>query len=292
MSQENEILSFDLQQRTLKKEVTIAGKGLFTGKDVEISLSPASENTGIVFQRVDLLKKPFIPAGLKYVKEMPRSTFLGEGEVQVQTVEHLLSALHALEIDNLIVKISGPEVLIDDGSSRIFVEAIEKAGIEKLEIKKRIYGLKAPLYWSEGDVHLIALPSKEMRISYTMHYPHSSFLRSQYYSFKFDSENYKREIAPSRTFSLFEEVQLFIEKGLIKGGGLENGVIIKDNKVLNPEGLRFSDEMVRHKILDLIGDLSLIGVFFVGHIIAIRSGHFSNIAFAKKLMKSIILESC
>jgi len=266
------------------------GVGLFTGEKVTLTLCPAPPHTGILFKRVDLASQPFLPAKLDYVRGTPRCTVIGHNDVCVQTVEHLLSTLSAYQIDNLIIEIQGSEVPICDGSSKCFVELIEQVGVQELEERCPIYRLTEPLFWSQGDIHLIALPSDEYRISYTLHYPHSSFLRAQYYSVQINEKNFKTEIAPSRTFSLYEEIAVLLEKGLLKGGSLENAVIIRDDRVINPEGVRFPEEMVRHKILDVIGDLSLIGHSFVAHIIAIRSGHASNNAFAKKLKNHLKLE--
>jgi UDP-3-O-[3-hydroxymyristoyl] N-acetylglucosamine deacetylase len=228
-----------------------------------------------------------LAARLEYVQATPRCTVLGNGTISIQTVEHLLSALRAFEIDNVLIEISGPEVPIFDGSALPFVEMIEKAGIRELEKEKKTVKVQTPLFWSQGDIHLIAVPSDHFRISYTLHYPHSSAIGTQYYSFALSQECFKNEIAPSRTFSVYEEIAPMIEKGLVKGGSLTNAVIIKDNAIVNSEGLRFSDEMVRHKVLDLIGDLSLVPVWFYAHIIAVRSGHSSNNAFAKELYDEI-----
>src|SRR5690348_1751359 len=160
---------------------------------------------------------------------------------------------------------------------------IEEAGVCDLEAERKRVQIQSPIFWSKGDIHLIALPSDAPRFSYTLHYPHSSAIGTQYYSFLLSEEAFKKEIAPSRTFSVYEEIAPMIEKGLVKGGSLTNAVIVKENAIVNPEGLRFPDEMVRHKILDLIGDLSLVPVLVVAHIIAVRAGHSSNNAFAKEL---------
>ena len=285
------ISSLGKNQKTIAEPAIFKGLGLFTGQKVEIVLKPAKENTGIVFQRVDLKNKPFLEAQVKNVCATPRCTVIGKDEVVVQTVEHLLAAIKAYEIDNLIIEINGPEVPIGDGSAMPFIELIEKAGIIYQRSIKKFYHLGAPVYWSQGDVHLVALPSDEFRISYTLNYPNSEILRAQYQSIGINEESFKSEIAPSRTFSLYEEAVPFIERGLMKGGSLENAVLIKGGVILNPEGLRFSDEMVRHKILDLIGDLSLVGFSFFSHIIAIRSGHFSNTCFAKEIYNQIIMEN-
>ncbi len=268
---------------TLSKEVFHEGEGLFTGIKVQMRLLPAPLGTGIVFQRLDLPKAPLIPARLAYVQKTPRCTILGKEGFFVQTVEHLLSALYSLEIDNVIIQLDAPEVPIDDGSSKVFVDLIEEAKVSFFSEEKKLFSLKEMVSFSSGDTHLIALPDETFRISYTMDYPQSSFIGSQYLSLPISKESYKKEVASSRTFSLYEELQEMLEKGLLQGAGLKNGVVIKEDAVLNPEGLRYKNEMVRHKILDLLGDLSLLGISFVAHIIAIRSGHFSNVAFARAL---------
>jgi len=279
-------------QKTLAQAVSFKGLGLFSGKKIEMHLKPMPENTGILFQRVDLKDKPILEAKVQNVCATPRCTILGKEEVTVQTVEHLLAALKACEIDNLLIEINGSEVPIADGSAMPFIEMIEKAGIAYQKSTKKFYQLSSPVYWSQGDVHLVALPSDEFRISYTLNYPNSEFLRAQFHTIALNQESFKIEIAPSRTFSLYEEAVPFIEKGLMKGGSLENAVLIKGGVILNPEGLRFPDEMVRHKILDLIGDLSLVGFSFIAHIIAIRSGHFSNTSFAKEIYNHVMMERC
>jgi len=271
------------KQSTLKHAVTLSGKGVFTGKEVTLTCHPAPINTGIVFKRSDLPQKPLIPALLSTLQTAPRCTQVAYEDASVQTVEHLLAAIVACGIDNVLLEITGSEIPIMDGSATPFMEALESAGFCEQEEERQVYTLESPCYWSSGDIHLIALPAKEYRVSYTLHYPHSSFLRSQYYSVLINREHFKKEIAPCRTFSLYEEIAPLLEKGYLKGGSLENGVVIKGDTVLNPEGLRFPDEMVRHKVLDLVGDLSLMGFPFLAHIIAIRSGHSSNHAFAKEL---------
>lgn len=283
--------SIAYKQKTLQKEAFISGTGLFTGSKACITLKPAEENHGIVFQRADLPGQPKISAKLKNVKETPRCTILGNDSFSIQTVEHLLSALSAYEIDNLLIEIQGPEVPVCDGSARAFVELIEETGIVLQKAERNLIVLNQPIYWSQQEVHIVALPSSDFRISYLLHYPKIEMLKSQYYTSVVDPFIYKEEISPCRTFSVYEEIEPLLERGVIKGGGLNNAVVIKDNKVLNSDGLRFSDEMARHKVLDLIGDLSLLGGKILGHIIAIRSGHFSNISFAKKVLTKLELEA-
>lgn len=278
-------------QTTVANRVSISGNGLFSGQEATVTLSPADPNTGIVFYRTDLEEVSPLPAVLSNLKSTPRCTILGDGRSSVQTVEHLLSALSGCGLTNVKIEISGPEVPILDGSSMPFVRLFEEAGVRVQEEFPKIYSLTEPVYWSQGETQLMAIPSDEFRISYTLHYPDSSFLDSQFYSFAVTPEGFKNEIAPSRTFCLYEEIQPMIDQGMIKGGSLENGVIIKDDEVVNPEGVRFPEEMARHKILDLIGDLALIPIPFKAHIIAIRSGHTSNTAFAKELYKQLKSQS-
>lgn len=279
------------RSRTLARDVSAEGVGVFTGEKVAIRLLPATEEKGIVFRRIDLPGKPLLPAHLDYVQGTPRCTVLGDRGVYIYTVEHLLAALKAMDIHHAEVEISGSEVPIFDGSSLPFLEMLDLAGSCDLDGSVSQYSLLSPVFWSQGNIQIIALPSSEYRISYTLHYPQAPCIGTQFYSTRIHPEEFAREIAPCRTFSIYEEVAPLIAKGLIRGGSLDSAVVIRDNRVANPEGLRFSDEMVRHKILDLVGDLSLIPVDFVAHIVAIRSGHASNNAFAKELFNHIQMEN-
>lgn len=287
----NRVLKNSHKQQTLKKTVSISGIGLFTGEKASLEINPADVGTGIIFQRIDLSGKPSFRADLDCVVDTPRCTILGNGSCTIYTVEHVLAALSALGIDNALLKLSGPEVPIMDGSAISFVDAIIEAGLNVQKEDRRILQLKTPMSWTEGEVHLVAIPSDEFRVSYTLHFPQSTLLRSQYYSAPVEIEHFIHEIASSRTFCFYEEITPFIEDGSIKGGGLNNAVIIKNDVIINPNGTRFTDEMVRHKILDLIGDLKLIPELFLAHIIAIRSGHTSNIAFANKLYQHLKREN-
>lgn len=279
------------KQRTLNQCTSFSGIGIHTGKEVGLRFCPAKEGTGIVFKRVDLPSQPIIPATVEYVQDTSRSTTIGIKEVRIHTVEHVLSAIKAYNIDNLCIEISSIEPPVGNGSSDVFVEMIEKVGVCEQEHTVPIVKILQPVYWSEKDIHLVALPYPSYRISYTLSYPTSSFLRGQFFSVEVNEDNFKKEIAPCRTFSLYEEISTLIDKGFIKGGSLDNAVVIKDDVILSKGGLFFPDEMARHKILDLIGDLSLIGFDFHAHIIAIRSGHASNFAFAQRLLTYITMEN-
>ena len=278
------------KQRTLKKPIEYSGIGLHTGSQVTMRFVPAGEGTGVAFKRVDLPGKPTIPATIEYVCENTRNTTLGLAEVRIHTVEHVMAAIRAYSIDNLVIEINGTEPPVGNGSSDVFVEMIEKSGILEQNSVTPIVKLSQPVYWSEGEIHLVAIPSDSYKISYTLNYPNTKLIKSQYFSFTLTEDLFKKEIAPCRTFSLYEEVSILMDRGLIKGASLDNAVVIKDDTILSKGGLYFPDEMVRHKILDVIGDLSLIGFDIQAHIIAIRSGHASNVAFARKLFNFITME--
>lgn len=279
------------KQRTLKDSTSFSGIGIHTGKEVGLRFCPAKEGTGIIFKRIDLPGQPIIPATVEYVQDTSRSTTIGVKEIRIHTVEHVLSAIKAYNIDNLCIEITSIEPPVGNGSSDVFVEMIENVGIREQEQTLPIVKIQQPVYWSERDIQLVALPYDGYRISYTLSYPGSSFLRAQYHSVIVNEENFKKEIAPCRTFSLYKEIDALISRGLIKGGSLDNAVVIKDDVILSKGGLFFPDEMARHKILDLIGDLSLIGFDFHAHVIAICSGHAANFAFARQLLTHITTEN-
>jgi len=278
-------------QQTIKERVSFAGIGIHTGQEVTMTFCPAKEGAGVVFERTDLPGRPVIPATIEYVQDASRSTTIGVGKIRIHTVEHVLAALRAFEIDNVRIEVSAEEPPVGDGSSIRFVEMIEKSGIVQQSAVIPIYHLSKPVYWTKDDIHLVAIPSHEYRISYTLHYPNSPALRSQYSSISINKENFKKEIASCRTFVLYDEVAHLMDRGLIKGGSLENSVVIKDDVIFSKEGLKYFDEMARHKILDLVGDLSLVGFPFYAHVMAIRSGHASNQNFARELFNSITMES-
>lgn len=285
------IPSAERKQRTLRKSVSISGIGVFSGQEITLTFHPSLAAQGIVFQRTDLPNAPKIIAALDFVYSTPRCTIIGNKKASIQMVEHLLASLRAHEIDNVFIQVSGPEVPILDGSSKDFSQLIEETGIIELSEEKKVFSLQTPIFWSNDQVQIIAVPANEYRLSYTLHYPHCLGIGTQFHTFVLNQEEFIKEIAPCRTFSIYEEVIPMIEKGFIKRGGLENAILVKENKVINPEGLRYPNEMARHKILDLIGDLSLIPVAFLAHVIAIRSGHTSNNIFAKLLYNQIKMES-
>lgn len=274
-------------QQTIAAEAEIIGIGLFSGLKIKMRFVPAKEGTGIVFKRVDLKNEPVFKASHENLAGTPRCTNLGDGKAIVQSVEHVLSALNAYNIDNLVIELDGPEIPAVDGSATPFVQMIETAGVLTQSKKTPVYTLEHAVHWSKGDIYIVALPSETLKISYTLSYPGHQLLDSQYYSSEISPEIYKEQLSSCRTFSLYQEIVPLLDQGIIKGGSLDSGVIIKEDHVMNAGGLRFPNEMVRHKVLDLIGDLSLVGFPFAAHIIAIRSGHYSNTEFAKYLAKKL-----
>lgn len=252
---------------------------------------PAPAGTGIIFRRIDLEGQPEIPATVDFVCDTARSTTIASGSARVHTVEHVLAALKAYKVDNLIIELSSLEPPVADGSSLPFIEMIEQVGVVEQEGEVAIMRVKEPLYFSsEKGIHLVALPSDVFCISYTLSYPHTPVLSSQFHSEVITPLSFKEAIAPCRTFSLYEEVSALMDRGLIKGGSLDNAVIIKGDVVFSKGGLRFDNEMVRHKILDMVGDFSLVGYDFLAHVIAIRSGHDTNVTFARQLRNAFIKE--
>lgn len=280
--------SFSRKQNTLRQPANFTGIGVHTGEIVSMRFCPAEEGTGIVFKRIDVPGQPIIPATLEYVCDTMRCTTIGIGKVRIHTVEHVMAALSAYQIDNLCIEIDGIEPPVGNGSSDVFVNMIEEAGILEQSAPAPVIEIHHPVYWTEGEIHLVALPHDGYQISYTLNYPEIPALKSQYQSLMIDRHSFKREIAPCRTFSLYKEISHLMDKGLIKGASLDNGVAIHEDISFSKGGLFFPDEMVRHKILDMIGDFALLGFDFRAHIIAIRSGHASNYAFAKKFYNTII----
>lgn len=271
-------------QKTVKEPKSIEGIGLHTGERSKIILKPAPPNTGIVFIRKDMEESEPIKVDIENLldtSKYPRRTSIGNEKVQIHTIEHLLSALYAMEIDNVFVEIFGCECPGLDGSCKEFVEIIKEAGIKEYEEEKEIFYLKEPIYISENSSHIIALPSNELKISYTLDYP-KTMINSQFASFVINPEIYEREISPARTFCLKEEVEILKNMGLGKGSNYQNTLVIDKDKVIDNE-FRFKDEPVRHKISDLIGDIALLGKYLIAHIVGIKSGHTLNTKLIKKI---------
>ncbi len=271
-------------QKTLKDEIACTGIGLHSGKKVNLKLCPAPPNTGIIFRRIDLASRPEIKAHIANVVDGRYATTIGQNKVTISTVEHLLAALLGLGIDNIFVEVDAPEVPIMDGSAAPFVYLIKETGLKIQPVPKRVFVLKKPCIIKEGDKWIYAAPVADggLRINFTIDFDHP-LLKKQTYTFHFSPKRFEKEISRARTFGFLKEVKWLHEQGLARGGSLDNAVVIDEFRVLNKEGLRYKNEFVRHKILDLLGDLSLLGGLLVAKIKAYKTGHALNHKLARYL---------
>ncbi len=269
-------------QHTLAGPATLEGTSLHTGEKVTLTLKPAPEGHGFKFRRIDLPDQPFINADVDKVQTVERATTLAEGSVKVHTVEHIISALTGMGVDNAVIEMDANEPPIGDGSSRPFVELIKKVGLLAQSAPRKIWEIREPLHQEMGDGTIISIfPSKTFRVSVTNVGPEGRF--TQYFSTEVTPELYENEICAARTFVYYEDVKPLLEKGLIKGGSLESAVVIRGNEIMSKEALRFTNEFARHKALDLIGDLMLAGIRITGHVIAVKPGHGPNTKMAATL---------
>lgn len=271
-------------QNTIKKEVLIKGVGLHTGRHINMRLRPAPRNSGISFIRTDRGNVE-IKASLNYVSDTTFATNLAFNGVRIGTVEHLLAALAGLNIDNLCIELDGPEVPIMDGSAFYFIAKILEAGIARQAVRVPCIRILKPVIITEGFSQIAIVPYEGTKISCSVNYNHPLF-EEQKLSLDITGTNFIKEIASARTFGFLRDVRMLRAKGLAKGGSLNNAILVGENGVLNKGELRFKDEFVRHKILDTIGDISLLGYVIYGHIIAQRPGHSLNIKFLRKLLMS------
>ncbi|MBI2930750.1 MAG: UDP-3-O-[3-hydroxymyristoyl] N-acetylglucosamine deacetylase [Planctomycetes bacterium] len=272
-------------QRTIRKSVELEGVGLFTGAPARLRLIPAQVNSGVAFIRADLPNRPRLPVRADTVASKFRRTMVQADEIEIETVEHLMSALGGLGIDNLDIELNAAEVPNIDGSSAPFVELLTSAGLEDQAELRKVLTVRDTVTVSEKDVHLVALPSENgLTINYTLNYPGTP-IGMQHLSMDIDEERYRKELAPARTFCLESEAQALQAQGLGKGGTVKNTLIVgKDGPIDNP--LRFPDEYVRHKVLDLLGDLSILGGELRAHIVAVGSGHTTNVRLVKRLAET------
>ncbi len=266
-------------QNTIEKAVTYTGTGLHSGQKVTITLHPAPADTGIVFRRTDLPGMPEVEAAAANVTSTIRATTIENGAVRIFTIEHLLSAIHALQIDNCLIEIDAEEPPVGDGSALLFFELLLQAGISSQKEKRQEIVIDQVYRIDDGDRFVMVLPYDGFRVSFTSLNPHP-LIGVQYGDYPVDTDVYRKEIAPARTIAYEAEISALKEMGLGLGGTFENVIVYNDNGWLNE--LRFADELVRHKILDVIGDLRLAGVIR-GHVIAVKSGHALNTALAKKI---------
>jgi UDP-3-O-[3-hydroxymyristoyl] N-acetylglucosamine deacetylase len=260
-------------EHTLAGPVSCTGIGLHKGKPVDLVLRPASAGTGILFVRTDLDRPARFPARAEWISQTTLATTLGKGEAALSTVEHLLAALRGMGVDNCTVEVSGPELPIMDGSAAPFVYLLREAGLRPQRRMRRRLVIRRPLEVRDGNRWVRVLPSRTFKLSVSIDYPHPAIGRNSLESLRPNPRTFASEIAPARTFGFLRDVQKLQSLGLALGGSLQNAIVLDERRVLNREGLRFPDEFVRHKTLDLIGDLALLGVPLQGHVKAMRSGH-------------------
>src|SRR4051812_11464242 len=268
-------------QRTLRRSVSCAGIGLHSGNKVSLSLKPAPADFGIRFRRSDLNGLE-IPATIDNLASIEYATGLACGEGSVETIEHLLAALVSLGVDNVIVELNHPEVPIMDGSAAPFIYLIHEAGLKRLASPKRFLKIVRPIALSRGDKRIALYQSDHFKVTYSISFDHP-MLRHQTRTMQISEESFIEEIAPARTFGFLKEVETLRQNGLALGGSLENAIVLGETGVLN--SLRFEDEFVRHKILDVIGDMALVGYPIIGHLVAHRGGHALHTAFAAKVLE-------
>ncbi|MDY6880073.1 MAG: UDP-3-O-acyl-N-acetylglucosamine deacetylase [Desulfatiglans sp.] len=275
----------DYKQRTIKKDVECTGIGLHSGQAVSIKIKPAPVDTGIQFVRVDLDTRPVLAADFESVADTTLATTIGTNGCTVATIEHLMAAFFGLGIGNAVVELDGPEVPIMDGSASPFVFLLKSAGLKEQNAARRFIIIKKPFEVDDGNRSVVIYPSNELKISYLIDFQHP-LLRNQEYELVFSGRNFVREISSARTFGFLRDIQTLKENGFAQGGSLDNAVVIDDFRIINEDGLRFKDEFVRHKILDFVGDLSIVGAPVIGHFKVKKSGHFLNQHMLKCLMKS------
>jgi UDP-3-O-[3-hydroxymyristoyl] N-acetylglucosamine deacetylase len=274
-----------IKQRTLKNAIRATGVGLHTGQKIYLTLLPAAADTGIIFRRVDLTPPVEIHARAENVGETMLSTTLVKGDVKVSTVEHLLAAMAGLGIDNAIVELSAPEVPIMDGSAGPFVFLIQSAGIQEQAAAKKFIRIKKPVTMEEGDKVASFLPFEGFKVTFSIDFDHPVFQgRTLQTSVDFSSTSFVKEISRARTFGFMHEIEYLRSKGLAKGGSIDNAIVVDEYRILNEDGLRYEDEFVKHKVLDAIGDLYLLGNSLIGEFRAHKSGHALNNKSLRKLI--------
>ena len=276
-----------LKQRTLSSKIRASGVGLHTGKKISLTLNPAPSNSGIVFKRTDVKSAP-IKASLENVFDTRLSTSLSNNEIKISTVEHLLSALAGIGIDNAIVELDGPEVPIMDGSARPFVFMIQSAGIQEQSEAKKFIKIKKTIEVKEDEKWAKIEPFNGFKVGFTIDFDHPAFSEtSQSSEIDFSSVSYLSQVSRARTFGFAKDIELLRKNNLALGGSVNNAIVIDDYKVVNEEGVRFQDEFVKHKMLDAIGDLYLLGHGLIGSFSAYKSGHHLNNLLLRELINNV-----
>lgn len=270
-----------MKQRTILREVSITGKALHTGSEVTLTFKPAAVDHGIVFKRTDLYGKPGVKPAVANLGDLVRNTTLSQGHAQIHTVEHVLAALHGMGVDNVIVELDASEPPIMDGSAKHFVNLLQEAEPVEQDKERVYYTLQEPVCVTSGHRSIIAVPYDGLKITCTS--ADDRGVHTQHLSLEINPEVFAAQIAPARTFTIYEDIEELLKMGKIQGGSLDSAIVIKGDKIISKEPLRFKDEFVRHKILDIIGDITLLGMPLKAHIIAVRPGHALNAEFTKSV---------
>lgn len=272
-------------QRTIKKRAIVQGIGLHTGAPAQLTFCPAPEDTGVWFVRRDLPGAPALKALAESVTATSLATVLGGEAFSVSTVEHCLSALAALRIDNLFIELEGPEIPIGDGSAKPFLDAIVEAGVVEQDQPRKYAYISQSIYYGTEDKHAYVLPYNGLRVTCTIEFPHKA-IGKQSLDLDINEHTFTTELSRARTFGFMKDVEALRARGLAKGGSLENAVVLDSEEVMNPEGLRWSDEFVRHKMLDALGDLVTLGMPLMGHVVLYKAGHDVMNRLARKIIES------
>lgn len=270
-------------QNTLKGEASFSGIALHSGARTTLTVKPAQPDTGMVFRRVDMPGSGDIRALATNVVDVRRGTTISNGKGFVMTVEHVLSALHASKVDNALIEMDGAEPPIADGSSLPYLNMIDKAGIVQQDRPAKCWTAKAPIIVEERDTKLVLVPSDSLKVTCIVAFG-ATPLDNQFFSLTVDPAGFREQIAPCRTFCIFRELEQMLAMGLVKGGSLDNAIIMHNGAMICKDGLRFPNELVRHKILDIVGDLFLVGMRVNAHVIAIKPGHPTNVQMAKAML--------
>jgi UDP-3-O-[3-hydroxymyristoyl] N-acetylglucosamine deacetylase/3-hydroxyacyl-[acyl-carrier-protein] dehydratase len=274
-----------LHQQTLRQPASFSGVGLHSGARVNMTFLPAPPNSGIRFRRTDLEGKPEIEAGVDFISATNRSTSLAKGGAKIHTVEHVLAAFAGRGVDNAVVELDANEPPIADGSAREYVKMIQAAGVAPQDEPREVFRLLSPISYEKDETSISVFPHDGLKITCTSADSKGRF--TQFFSLEVTPETWERELSGARTFCFFEEIEYLIKNGLIKGGSLENAVVIRDDAILTTEPLRYPEEFVRHKILDIVGDLSLVGCPVAAHIIAVKPSHAANCEVARQIAQQM-----
>lgn len=272
-------------QRTIRKRVTVNGVGLHTGESASITFRPAPPNSGVHVVRADLPGAPSIAVQAEHVGATSMATVLKSPVFSVSTIEHCMSSLAAFRIDNLIIELSGPEIPIGDGSARVFMEALLGAGLVDQDEPRRYAYITRPIFYGDGDKHAYVVPYNGLRVTCTIDFGHPSIGR-QSYDLDINETTFARELSAARTFGFLADVEAMRARGLARGGSLDNAIVLDGGSVMNPDGLRFNDEFVRHKMLDALGDLVTLGMPLMGHVVLYKAGHDVMNKLVRKILES------